>query len=293
MGHMYPSTRRYVDSRRIAADYDNYFAGSALFAFDSELLRRWLSEPGRVVDIGCGTGRHLVELARMGHQPVGVDLSATMLETATRKLAVQRLAVSLIRADVIRVGALFAPRSFDYAVCMFSTLGLIAGHANRLTVLRGVRRILKPGGLFALHVHNLKHNVLTAEGLGPMLGSAVRHLLGRGEWGDKVLSSYRGIRDMVIHVFSRDELLGLLREAGLEAVEVVPLNHARDGALTAKWAVDWRANGFVVLARRPAQTVFEAALENTERARRAGLAEKDRRGSTDPVGHTQSSTTEA
>jgi cyclopropane fatty-acyl-phospholipid synthase-like methyltransferase len=42
-------------------------------------------EPGStVLDMGCGTGRHAIELAKRGFEVVGVDLSAKMLEVARR-----------------------------------------------------------------------------------------------------------------------------------------------------------------------------------------------------------------
>jgi len=240
-----------MDEPSIALNYDRYFADNPLFVFDSALLERWLTRPARVLDLGCGTGRHLVHLTRMGMWAAGVDLSRHMLRTAGEKLVRLDLPKRLIRADLAQVGSLFRPGSFDHAICMFSTLGLIAGRENRLRFVREVCELLRPGGLFLVHVHNRRHNFLRAEGLTAMFSSAVRAALGRGEWGDKVLASYRGIRKMFIHVFSRCEIVELLSTAGLEVIEVVHLNRRRDGRLRGRLAASWRANGFVVRARRP------------------------------------------
>jgi len=181
---------------------------------------------------------------------VGVDLSRHMLRTAGGKLVRLDLPRRLIRADLLGVGSLFQAGSFDHAICMFSTLGLIAGRENRLRFVRDVCGLLRSGGSLVVHVHNRRHNFLTAEGLTAMFSSAVRAALGRGEWGDKVLASYRGIRRMCIHVFSRREIVDLLSAAGLEVVEVVHLNRRRDGRLRGRLGVSWRANGFIIRSRK-------------------------------------------
>ena len=65
---------RYVRSEEIARRYDEYFSQNALFDFDQQVLARCLNPPGLVVDLGCGTGRSLVPLARRGLRAVGIDL---------------------------------------------------------------------------------------------------------------------------------------------------------------------------------------------------------------------------
>ncbi|MCB0186742.1 MAG: class I SAM-dependent methyltransferase [Caldilineaceae bacterium] len=41
-----------------------------------------IASGGRILDVGCGTGRHAVELARRGYQVTGLDFSAGMLAEA-------------------------------------------------------------------------------------------------------------------------------------------------------------------------------------------------------------------
>ena len=53
----------------------------------------------RILDVGCGNGRHALELARRGYAVVGVDLSESML-TQGRKIAkLEKLTVDLIQRD--------------------------------------------------------------------------------------------------------------------------------------------------------------------------------------------------
>src|SRR5690242_5009291 len=60
-------------------------------------------EPGTVLEIGCGTGRLTLPLARAGHVVTGVDLSPAMLARARSKLAAEppevRARVTLLEAD--------------------------------------------------------------------------------------------------------------------------------------------------------------------------------------------------
>jgi SAM-dependent methyltransferase len=244
-----PSTRAYVSSPEIARDYDTYFADTELFQYDCELLRRWMPAPGRLIDLGCGSGRHLVMFARAGFDGTGVDLSKHMLSVASAKLKRLGLAARLVEGDIVASADRFEPGSFDYALCMFSTFGLIAGSKNRRHALRDWRRLLKPGGRLALHVHNRWHNLLSLEGWAYLISNALRVLIGRGEWGDKYISRYRGIRDMYVHVFSRREIFSLLHEACFEVIDCVDLNQSRSGPLRRDWARGVFANGFVLLAR--------------------------------------------
>ncbi len=250
MDPMHPSTVTYLSRPEIAYEYDDYFADSPLFAFDTTLLERWFPQPGRVIDVGCGTGRHVAHLARLGHAVTGVDLSDHMLRVAREKLNGTAWSAALVRADMMEVPQLFRPDTFDVALSMFSTLGLIAGRANRAEFLRGLAYVVKPGGHLAVHVHNRWHDVLTMDGVHALVANLWQTYRGQAEWGDKILWYYRGIRDMYVHVFSRRELNDLLVEAGWDVVDIVSLNGRRSGPLRLPLATSFRANGFIALARR-------------------------------------------
>ena len=73
------STLEYVQSRAIAEEYDDFNARNELFEHDTRFADRFVGAPGRLIDIGCGTGRHLVHFARRGLDVTGIDLSEYML----------------------------------------------------------------------------------------------------------------------------------------------------------------------------------------------------------------------
>ena len=114
-------------------------------------------EPGsRVLDLGCGPGRHSIELASRGVEVVGVDISATFVEVAT-KLAGPDSRASFLRADA-RVlpfdHEMLAP-GFDAAICLCQGgFGLMDHLSHDLEILAGLAGALRPGGSFALSAFN-------------------------------------------------------------------------------------------------------------------------------------------
>jgi 2-polyprenyl-3-methyl-5-hydroxy-6-metoxy-1,4-benzoquinol methylase len=53
----------------------------------------------KILDIGCGTGRHAIELAKRGYSVTGIDLSESQLQLAKQKAAVQALNVVFQKRD--------------------------------------------------------------------------------------------------------------------------------------------------------------------------------------------------
>ena len=47
----------------------------------------------KIIDIGCGTGRHSIELTKRGYQVIGIDLSSSLLERAKEKAKAQNLTI--------------------------------------------------------------------------------------------------------------------------------------------------------------------------------------------------------
>lgn len=83
----------------------------------------------RVIDIGCGTGRHAIRLARAGADVVGVDFSEGMLERARSKAG--NTGVRFVRHD-IGTALPFGSASFDVVMCC-----LVMDHIHELVPLFG------------------------------------------------------------------------------------------------------------------------------------------------------------
>lgn len=241
----------YASAEHIAEDYDEYFAYNRLFEFDEQVLLRHFKKKGLVADLGCGTGRALVPLARQGFSGLAIDLSEHMLRVVRRKADEEDLPIECVRANLVELDSL-AEAGCDYAICLFSTLGMVRGRDNRRRILEHACRLLRPGGLFVVHVHNFWYSLFDPGGPGWVFGNLWQAAVKRDiDRGDKCFR-YCGVPDMFLHLYTRGELAGELRRAGLRIKEFISLCPARNRALRWPWLLGrLRANGWIVVCERP------------------------------------------
>jgi SAM-dependent methyltransferase len=101
----------------------------------------------RVLDLGCGPGRHSLELARRGMHCVGIDHAASFIELARSSAAAEGLEVQFEVGDVRELSGY---DGFDAVVCLCQGgFGLLGGTESK-ELLEGFARALRPGGRLAL-----------------------------------------------------------------------------------------------------------------------------------------------
>lgn len=248
-------TWEYTHSPKIANDYDRFLDGSSICRIDQHLVRQSLppvatNEKTLVVDLGCGTGRTLVPLAKAGYGAIGIDLSQTMLQRCRERASREQVAVATIHANLVQLEGV-KDASVDHAVCLFSTLGMIRGRKNRRLMLGHVARMLRPGGIFVVHVHNRWAALTGPGGLRWLIVSAWKGWR-RPDWefGDHIYP-YRGLPDMFLHIFSRRELRDDLQHAGFTIKAVHALTRRADGLLRGpRWLDSLRAGGFIAVVEK-------------------------------------------
>jgi SAM-dependent methyltransferase len=102
-------------------------------------------EPGAaVLDLGCGEGRHSLELARRGYRVTGVDRTAAYLRIAREKAAAGGLELELVQADMREY---LRPVAFEAAISMNTSFGYFDDPAENRRVLRNLYHSLKPDGV--------------------------------------------------------------------------------------------------------------------------------------------------
>ena len=140
-----------------APHYDNE-AFTSNTALETEfLLREMPLRPGmKVLDLGCGTGRHAVALAAHGIIMTGLDISSGQLAEAEKKAALAGVTVRFIQADA---AAFTTAEQFDAAICLCEgAFGLLSIEDDPLTheqaILRNLAAVLKPDAPLLMTVRN-------------------------------------------------------------------------------------------------------------------------------------------
>jgi len=117
--------------------------------FVLDLARRYGAAPIRsILDLGCGTGGHLLPLAARGFRVVGVDLSLNMLKAANQKLR-PGVDAQLLQGDVRNVRL---RSDFDVVLLMFAVLGYQITNQAVIDTLDTARLHLGDGGLLIFDV---------------------------------------------------------------------------------------------------------------------------------------------
>ncbi|TDK26099.1 class I SAM-dependent methyltransferase [Luteimonas aestuarii] len=101
-----------------------------------------------ILDIGVGGGRTVDALRDISRDYLGIDYSQEMVDACRQRYPDARFAF----ADARAMGAV-ADDSIFLAVFSCNGIGMVS-HADRLSILREVQRVLQPGGLFVFSTHN-------------------------------------------------------------------------------------------------------------------------------------------
>jgi SAM-dependent methyltransferase len=99
----------------------------------------------RIVDLACGTGQHLLRLARRGYSVTGLDLSKASLDYIADRASSLGVSVRLRRANI---GRFHLPLRQDAAICMTDSQGHLLTNDAILSHFKSVGKVLKPGGLY-------------------------------------------------------------------------------------------------------------------------------------------------
>jgi len=132
----------------IAKTWDNFGLGetlvlSGLMPWERALYDRFLKPEDRVLVVGCGSGRDLIALLRLGYRVEGLDVASRAIALARQMLERQGLSAGLYTGSIESVTL---AGTFDVFVFSWFCYGYIPQTATRIEVLRKVKAHLKPGG---------------------------------------------------------------------------------------------------------------------------------------------------
>lgn len=189
-----------------------------------EGVRLFLRETGtspddRILDLGCGQGRHLAAFREGGLRTVGLDLSRPLLARAREATDGQ---VPLVQADMRRVPV--DADAFDGVTSFFTSFGYFASRGEDRRVLSEIRRALRAGGAYLLDFLNadrvraelVPEEESTVEGTTVVQTREIRegHVVKRIEIGGEGDEPPRVYHERV-RLYEPDELVEMLEDASL------------------------------------------------------------------------------
>ncbi|HYZ30497.1 MAG TPA: class I SAM-dependent methyltransferase [Thermoleophilaceae bacterium] len=137
-------------------------------AYDLDLpLWRELAERagGSVLDIGAGTGRVAIDLARHGHDVTGLDADPELVHELSARARKRGVRVRTVAADA---RSFDLGRTYALAIAPMQVVQLLGGEQGRRAALACVRRHLEPGGLFAAALADPFEGIPEGEAVPPL-----------------------------------------------------------------------------------------------------------------------------
>ena len=210
-----------------------------------------LPKGSKILDVGCGTGRHAIALSQRGYRVIGVDLSPIYLAEARQITRVLKLKAHFVRRDMRRIDF---RRQFHAALSLFTSFGYFPKASDDLRVLRGIHRALLPGGLLLLDTLNgyQLHRRWVGKRWdeledGSLALDEVFLLKKENAIKTRWIFIKNGAREEIvsfIRLYTRPGMTHLLRKAGFRAVRFW-------GTLEGSSYVPAQSHRLVVLARKP------------------------------------------
>jgi SAM-dependent methyltransferase len=190
--------------------------------------------PGaQLLDVGCGYGRHAMELAARGFHVVGLDLSTPLLVRGGEEAHRRGLTINFIRGDMRELDF---EAQFDGAYCLFSTFGYFDEETNKKTVAN-IARALRPGGRLLIEILNRDYVIADLptrvwwEGDGCVVLEEVElnYFTSRIQVNRSVVfDDGRQLEQLIsVRAYSLHEVGKLLHGAGLRVLEVSGAYHTR------------------------------------------------------------------
>ncbi|MGH9441847.1 MAG: class I SAM-dependent DNA methyltransferase [Thermoanaerobaculia bacterium] len=186
-----------------------------------------------LLDVGCGNGARLEEiLARIPMRAHAIDVSPRMVALARAR------GIDAREADIAssQMDAALSSLRVDLVSALWNVLGHIPSREERLTALRNMRSLLRPGGRIFFDVNN-RYNAADY-GWTPAIRNWVRDRIRPKGAGDFLVSRpvSGAPTGTVTHLFCLREVIELCRASGLAPTEIHFVGYARGTPGRGQWA---------------------------------------------------------
>lgn len=131
------------------AYYYNAFYKDKDYAMEAaqidELIKRYGSNVHTVINYGCGTGRHDIELSKLGYSCTRIDLSESMINVAKHNCKTESNQIDFSVADI----RTYEPvKKYDAVISLFHVMSYQNTNKDILSAFQSARKSLEKGGLF-------------------------------------------------------------------------------------------------------------------------------------------------
>lgn len=114
-----------------------------------QLLQKYGQNVHSIINYGCGTGKHDVELSMLGYQCVGIDISSEMIEIAKKTALENNCNIIYSVADIRK----YVPaHKYDAVISLFHVMSYQNANQDILDAFSSVRAALGSGGIFLFDV---------------------------------------------------------------------------------------------------------------------------------------------
>jgi len=191
----------------------------------------------KILDVGCGTGRHVTGLAARGYDVTGIDLSESMLKQAKTRAKQEAVVARFLKKDARYFQM---KNSFDLVLMLYGgAFGLMETDEMNARILRNAFNALKPGGILLMTVSNALEPLVSGSGW-PRWLSPAETMPGEVSFDPLTFrrSALAGVPESPAEPLQRlsercyapAEILGLLRGTGFKGAEVTGVLPGRLGA---------------------------------------------------------------
>lgn len=135
------------------AYYYNAFYRDKDYAAESRqvdmLLGRYGNHIRKIINFGCGTGRHDIELTKLGYRCTGLDMSPLMIDIARENSRIEKLQIDFDVADICEYEPI---QKYDAVISLFHVMSYQNSNEKIMAAFRTARKALSNGGLFLFDV---------------------------------------------------------------------------------------------------------------------------------------------
>lgn len=138
-----------MDTFRDYAYYYNTFYGDKDYNAEAKqidyLLKKYGDGIADIINFGCGTGKHDIELTKLGYHCAGIDISAEMIDIARTNAQLEKVNIEFGVADICRF---ISSTQYDAVISLFHVMSYQTRNNDITSAFYSARKSLRSGGIF-------------------------------------------------------------------------------------------------------------------------------------------------